>query len=132
MVDAGKILLRLTIGILMLFHGVNKLRHGIAFIEGVVTAHHWPSWIAYGVFVGELIAPILLIIGLLTRPAALVVAFDMLVAMYLVLGASAFTLARQTGALNCELQLLYLGGSLAIAFLGSGRFAISRGRGRWD
>ena len=97
MTDTGKLLLRLTIGILMLFHGVNKLRHGIGFIDGALQAHHLPTWIGYGVYIGEVVAPILLIIGLLTRPAALVVAFDMVSAWYLVLAANAFTLAKQTG-----------------------------------
>jgi putative oxidoreductase len=56
----------------------------------------------------------------------------MMMAMFLVLGPKTFELDRQTGALRGELQLLYLCGALAIAFLGSGRFALSRGRGRWD
>jgi putative oxidoreductase len=130
--DAGKLLLRLTIGILMLFHGVNKLRHGIGFIDNTLQAHHWPTWISYGVFVGEVVAPISLIIGFLTRPAALVVAFDMVVAWFLVVGNNAFTLQKQTGAVGGEVLFLYLFGSLAIAMLGSGRFAVSRGKGRWD
>lgn len=129
--DAGKLLLRLTIGILMLFHGVNKLRHGTGFIEGVLQAHHLPGWIAYGVFVGEVVAPIFLIIGFLTRPAALVVAFDMLVAWYLAVP-NAFALAKQTGALGGEVLFLYLFGSIAIAMLGSGSYAASRGKDRWD
>src|SRR5579884_513463 len=116
----------------MLFHGVNKLRHGIGFIDNTVQAHHWPAWISYGVFVGEVVAPIFLIIGFLTRPAALVVAFDMVIAWYLVLGTGAFTLQKQTGAVSGEVSFLYLFGALAIAMLGSGRFAISRGKGRWD
>lgn len=53
-------------------------------------------------------------------------------AMFLVLGPKAFAIDRQTGALGGELQLLYFFCALAIAFLGSGRFALSKGRGRWD
>jgi putative oxidoreductase len=132
MTDAGKLLLRLTIGILMLFHGVNKLRNGIGFIEKVVQAHHLPAWIAYGVYLGEVVGPILLIIGFLTRPAAILVVIDMLVAWYLVLGPNAFTIAKQTGAVGGEVLFLYLFGSLAIAMLGSGRFAASRGKGWWQ
>ncbi len=40
--------------------------------------------IAYGVLVGEAVAPCLLIIGVLTRPAALVLAFTMVVAWLMV------------------------------------------------
>jgi putative oxidoreductase len=43
-----------------------------------------------------------------------------------------FTLDKQTGALLSELQFLYMLGGLAIFFLGSGRYAMSKGKGRWD
>lgn len=132
MIDGGKLLLRLTVGGLMLFHGINKLRHGTGFIEGTLQAHHLPVWIAYGVFIGEVVAPILLILGLWTRIAALVVAFDMVMAFYLAASATAFTLQKQTGAPGGEVLFFYLLASIAIALLGSGRYAVSRGKGRWD
>ena len=128
----GKLVLRLAVAILMAFHGISKLRHGVAWMAGPLHAHHLPAWLAYGVYVAEVAAPILLIAGILTRPAALVIAVEMMMAMFLVLGPKAFDIDRQTGALHAELQLLYLFSALAIAFLGSGRFALSRGRGRWD
>jgi hypothetical protein len=56
----------------------------------------------------------------------------MLTKMFFVLGPKTFDIDRQTGALRGELQLLYLLCGVAIALLGSGRFALSRGRGRWD
>ncbi len=123
--DQGKLILRLTVAVLLAFHGISKLRHG-------VQAHHLPAWLAYGVYVAEVVAPILLIAGIFTRAAALVVVFEMSMAMYLVLGLKVFDVDRQTGALHGELQLLYFFSALAIAFLGSGRFALSKGRGRWD
>jgi len=58
--------------------------------------------------------------------------FDLLLALYLVVGAKAFAITPQTGALGGELQLLYIFSVLAIVFLGSGRFALLKGRGRWD
>lgn len=130
--DIGKLILRVAIGLLILFHGISKLRHGIAWMAGPLSSHHLPAFIAYGVYVGEVAAPILLLIGLLTRPAALVIVFDMIMALYLVVQGNAFQIQKQTGALGAELQFLYLLGALAIAFLGSGRFAVSRGKGRWD
>ena len=130
--DVGKLVLRLTVALLMLFHGVSKLRHGVAWMAGPLHAHHLPAWLAYGVYVVEVVVPVLLIAGILVRPAALVIAFEMIVAMFLVLGANAFTTDRQTGALRSELQFFYLFATVAIAFLGSGRFALSKGRGRWD
>jgi len=128
----GKLVLRLALAVLMGFHGVSKLRHGVAWMAGPLHAHHLPAWLAYGVYVAEVAVPILLIVGILTRPAALVIVFEMMMAIFLVLGLKTFDIDRQTGALRGELQLLYLFGALAIAFLGSGPLALSKGRGRWD
>ncbi len=130
--DKGKLFLRLTVAILMAFHGISKLRHGVTWMAGPLGAHHLPAWLAYGVYVAEVVAPILLIAGIFTRAAALVIAFEMTMAMYLVLGMKVFELDRQTGALRGELQLFYFFTAVAIAVLGSGRFALSKGRGRWD
>jgi putative oxidoreductase len=130
--DKGKLILRLTVAVLLAFHGISKLRHGVAWMAGPLQAHHLPTWLAYGVYIAEVVAPILLIAGILTRAAALVVAFEMTMAMFLVLGLKMFEIDRQTGALRGELQLLYFLCALVIAVLGSGRFALSKGRGRWD
>ena len=132
MADAGKLVLRLAVGLLMAFHGISKLRRGVAWMAGPLSAHHLPFALAYGVYIAEVIVPILLIVGFLTRPAAAVIVFEMGMALFLVLGAKTFTLDRQTGALASELQFLYMLASLAIVFLGSGKFALSKGRGRWD
>lgn len=121
--DAGKLLLRLTIGILLLFHGLFKLTNGIAGIQGMVSAAGWPTFVAYGVFVGELIAPILLIIGLYTRPAALIAAVNMLVAIALAHSSQLFGFTNN-GGWQLELQGLFLFGSLSIALLGAGRYSV--------
>ena len=71
-------------------------------------------------------------IGFLTRPAAVVIAFELSMALYLVVGAKTFEINPQTGAPGGELQFLYIFAALSIAFLGSGRFALSKGKGRWD
>ena len=130
--DPGKLILRLTVAGLMAFHGVSKLQHGVAWMAGPLRAHHLPLFVAYGVYLAEVVAPILLVLGILTRPAALVIAFDMFMAIYLVLEGRAFELQKQGGGLGAELQFLYLFTAVAIALLGSGRFAVSKGQGRWD
>jgi putative oxidoreductase len=132
MTDWGKLVLRLAVAVLLLFHGVSKLRHGIGWMAGPLHAHHLPAFIAYGVYVAEVVAPLLLIAGLFARAAALVIAFELSVALFLVVGIGTFALDRQTGAPGGELQFLYIFAALAIAFLGSGRFALSKGRGRWN
>ena len=130
--DIGKLILRLGVAVLLGFHGVYKLRHGIAWLAGPLQSHHLPVFIGYGVYVAEVIAPLLLVLGIFTRPAALVIVFDLLMAVYLVVQGTAFQLQRQGGGLGAELQFLYILSALAIAFLGSGRFALSKGKRPWD
>lgn len=55
--DAGKLLLRLAVGGLMLFHGLHKLIDGVDGISGMLVAKGLPGFIAYGVLVGEVVAP---------------------------------------------------------------------------
>ena len=129
--DLAKFLLRLSVGGLMLFHGVHKLIHGIDPIRNMVTGHGWPAWMAWGVLVGEVLAPVLIVLGFLTRLAALVVAVTMAVAIYLAFGTDAFSLTEH-GGLAVELNLLYLFGALALFFSGGGRYSARKGAGRWD
>ena len=79
--DIGKLVLRLTLGVLMLFHGIAKLRYGVSGIEGMVSSHGLPGFLAYGVFVGEVIAPLLVIAGFYARIGGLIIAFNMVVAI---------------------------------------------------
>ncbi|MCM0036057.1 MAG: DoxX family protein [Burkholderiaceae bacterium] len=129
--DIGKLILRLSVGILLLMHGLFKLMHGIAGISALIQANGWPVWIAYGVYIGEIIAPALLILGLLTRASAVVIVLNMLIAVYLAHSHQLFQLTK-TGGWLLELQGLYLFGALAIALLGAGRFSIGGTRGRMN
>ncbi len=121
--NIGKLILRMMLGGLMLFHGIYKLQHGIGFIKGLVVAQGLPEVLAYGVYVGEIVAPILLILGWRSRIWAGIIAVNMLVIIYLTqLGA--FLKLGGHGAWAVELQFFYLLSALAIAFLGSGKFAV--------
>ena len=129
--DLGKLLLRLSVGGLMLFHGIHKLKNGLGFIEKTLADAGLPTYLSYGVLFGEVLAPLLIILGVLSRPAALLEAFVMVAAIYLVHAGELFSLTKHGGH-ALELQFLYLFGSLAVVFLGSGKYSISRGRGLWD
>ena len=123
--NIGKLILRVMLGSLMLFHGVNKLQHGIDFIKGLVVSQGLPEFLAYGVYIGEIIAPILLILGWRSRIWAGIIVVNMLVVIYMTqLGA--FMKLGAHGSWAVELQMFYLLSALAIAFLGSGKFAITR------
>jgi putative oxidoreductase len=129
-VDTGILILRLTIGVLMLLYGIHKLVYGIDEIQEVVLAESLPGFFAYGVYLGELIAPILIIVGYRTRLAAIVFALNMLVAILLVHSEKVFTITVD-GAWGIELVGLYLFCSLALVFTGSGAFALSS-KHFWD
>ncbi|KAA5543464.1 DoxX family protein [Adhaeribacter rhizoryzae] len=128
--DTGKLLLRLTIGGLLLLHGISKLIKGI---DGLVELHEAkgiPAVMAYGVYLGEVIAPLLLIIGLRARLAALLIAFTMFWAIVMRHFSDIFKLT-ESGAWGVELPALFLFGALAVYFLGAGRYALSV-RSSWD
>lgn len=128
--DLGKLLLRVSVGGLMLFHGIHKIQHGYAFLGGMLEKAGLPAVLSHGILFGEVLAPILLVLGLYTRPAALLEAFVMVMAIYLAHGKD-LTSFSQHGGYALELQFLYLLGSLAIFFLGAGKFAFSKGGGLW-
>ncbi|MEI8032306.1 MAG: DoxX family protein [Chlorobiaceae bacterium] len=128
--DFGKLLLRVSVGGLMLFHGVHKLQHGYGFVEPLLVKAALPGYLSHGVLLTELLAPLFVVLGIYTRPAALVQAFGMFMALYLVHSHDLHSLTGQ-GGYGLELQVLYLFGSLALFFFGAGRFSASRGSGLW-
>lgn len=75
--------MRLILGILILLHGIAKLTHGIEPIEGMVTGMGMPAFVAYGVYAGEIVGPLLLIVGFYARIGAALIAINMLIAIAL-------------------------------------------------
>ena len=112
----GLLILRWSVAGLMLLHGVAKLTKGVAGIEGMLTQAGLPAFVAYGVFIGEILAPLLVIAGFYVGPAALVMAVNMVFAIGLAHMGDLFALGK-TGGWALELQGLFLFGSLAIALL---------------
>ena len=129
--DTAKLLLRVALGLLMLLHGIGKLNGGIAFVLAAVSKTGLPSALGYLVYVGELVAPVLLIVGALTRPAAIIVAINMVVAVWLVHAGQLWSLTPN-GGWAIELQALYLVVALGVALLGAGRFSAGRVGGLWN
>jgi len=123
----GKLLLRLTVGILMLFHGVAKIMNPgtLEYIGTSIASMGYglPPAIAYGVYLGEVVAPLMIIFGLFSRIGGFIVAANMLVAIVLVHVGDVFALTSH-GGWQLELQAFYLLGGLSIMLLGSGRIAI--------
>ena len=123
--DFGLLVLRVSTGGLLLFHGFSKLINGVGPIGGMLTAMGLPSFIAYGTLLVELVAAMFIVFGLWTRAAAVAVAFNMVIAILMVHVSQIFTLSPQ-GGWAIELPMLYLLPALALAFTGGGRYAITR------
>lgn len=131
MQDLGKFTLRLGVGGLMIFHGIHKIIHGHDGIIEQLAAKGLPTWLWLGVPVGEIIAPILLVVGAFTRISGVLIAFTMVMSMVLVKGSASFALSEATGGIGAELNVLYLAGALAIAMIGPGSYRLYKGRKGW-
>ena len=55
--DIGKLLLRVTLAVIVLFLGIFKLTHGVAWIQGPLAALGLPGFLAKGTYVAEVVAP---------------------------------------------------------------------------
>jgi putative oxidoreductase len=121
--DAGKLLLRVTLGVLVLLHGIAKIFGGPAFVIGLLEKLGLPGELGYAVFIGEGIAPLLMIFGAFTRIAALLVAANMVVAVLLV-HVDKLLVLDKTGGWALELEGMFFLTALAVALLGPGRYSI--------
>ncbi len=123
--STGKLILRLTLGILILFHGVAKLTGGIDWLDGALTASGLPTFFKYGVYLGEVIAPVLLILGFYGRIGAWLIAVNMLFAIGLAHWGELFAF-DQSGGLAIEKQYMFFFSAIALALIGPGRYAINQ------
>ena len=128
--NIGTLILRLSLGLMLLFHGYAKLIHGVDGLKGLMSNSNLPEFLAYGVYVGEVIAPLLMVIGYRTKIAALIVSATMFVAIFTAHSEEIFSLSKH-GGWAVELPALYFFGSLAVFFLGAGKIALSSSN-RWD
>jgi putative oxidoreductase len=121
--SAGLLLLRLSVGVMMIHHGQEKLADPQQFASTYVASLHlpFPLFFAYAAGFSELIGSWLVILGLLTPLGALALTGTMAVAAYqhiLTAGLNIYVL---------ELVALYLGGSLALLLVGPGRLSFDAG-----
>jgi len=123
--DLGKLILRVVLGALILLHGIAKLRFGLDPIEGMLQSHGLPHFLAYGALVGEVLAPLLLILGWYGRIGAALIAVNMLFAFVLAHTGQLGQLNEQ-GGWALELQGMFLASSLALLLLGPGKYSVNQ------
>ena len=122
--EIAKLMLRLTLGIMVLFHGIEKIINGISGVKYLTANAGLPEFLAYGVYIGEVVMPILIILGVYARVASTFVAFTMFMAIFLAYGNSLFELSKH-GAPVFELPFLYFILSIAVFLLGSGKYGVN-------
>ena len=128
--DLGLLILRITISVLMFLHGISKFGGSLEFIKGMLAEKGIPDFIAYGVLVGEILAPIAILIGFRTRIAAAIYAFNCLVAILIAHSSEIFSMGEH-GGWALELLGLYFFGALTLFFTGAGNIALSKSN-QWD
>lgn len=129
--DTGKLIMRATLAILILFHGVSKLINGADFITSLVAQAGLPPIVGNLVYIGEVIAPLMVLLGLWARIGGLIIAINMVVAILLVHTGELLQIT-QTGGWALELQAMFLATAVAVFFLGAGRFSIQGSGNRWN
>ena len=93
--------------------------------------HHLPAFVGYLVYIGEVVAPALLIVGLFTRAAAAIIVINMIFAVLLAHAGELFSMEK-SGGYALELQALYLVTAIVVALIGAGRYSIGGLYGRWN
>jgi len=121
--DLGKLIIRLSLGGLLLFHGIAKVVNGIGFIEAQLASHNLPVMLAWGVYIGEVIAPLMVILGYQTRIGALIIVFHMVCAIALVHSHQLLALSSN-GGWALEIQGFFLFSAVAVFFMGPGRYKL--------
>ena len=121
--DLVKLISRSTVSVLMLFHGVHKLLDGIEPIKSSVASHHLPLTLSYGVYLGELAGPLLVLLGFFSRVGGALIVVNMLFALYLVQLHSLFALNSE-GGYALETDVFYLIGGLCVILSGAGRYGL--------
>ncbi len=118
--DAGLLVLRVGMfAMLALGHGLGKLPVSQGFIDNTADlGFPVPVVFAWAAALSEFAGGLLLALGLMTRPAAALVAFTMLIAFALAHG---FALSGDNSG---EMAFLYLVGAVALILTGPGRYSV--------
>ena len=128
--DLGLLLTRIIISAPMLCYGISKLINGIDFIKSMMVEAGLPSFFAYGVYIGEVVAPLLMIVGIRTRISSLIFAINCLTIILLSQTQNILSL-NEFGGWALELIAIYFVISISLFFTGGGRFAVSTAN-KWD
>jgi putative oxidoreductase len=109
------LLLRLTLALIFFTHGYPKLTGSGPMMQGFFVQHGMPGWFVSVAGILEVFGGILLALGLFTRPAALLLAMEMGVALWKVHSAKGYLAVHEY-----EFPLALAAACLALATVGAG------------
>ena len=118
----GLLVVRLTLGVCLFMHGVAKIMNGVSGVKSMLMAKNIPEFVAYGVYLGEIVAPVMIILGLFCRIGALLVLGLCGIILYVAYPDP--TAMSSHGGFTAEILYLYIGISFCLLVCGGGRFAI--------
>lgn len=124
-IDLGLIFLRIGLGVMLLMHGIAKIINGISGVKTLLAKAGLFENLAYLVYVGEVLAPIMIILGLFTRFASFIVLVNCGFILYLFYGFNLFSLTS-SGGFKAEIVYLYIFICLCLLLCGGGRYALNR------
>ncbi len=127
--DIGLLIIRIALGGIIFFHGFHKITHGIADQYQILADNGIPGVFIYFVYVSEVLAPVLIVLGIFTRLSSLAIIVTMIVVFY----ALPFPIGiDEHGAMNIESQLYFLLLAVALFFTGPGRYVLKKNNsGNW-
>jgi putative oxidoreductase len=112
--------LRIALGIIFFTHGYPKLVHGGA-MQGSFVQHGLPGSFVYVSGVLEVFGGVLLVLGLFTRPAALLLAVEMAVAIWKVHSSKGYLAVHEY-----EFPLTLAVACFALATVGAGKLSVDQ------
>ena len=120
MKSLGLLILRVSIGMMLIHHGYEKLANIDNFADAFVRPLHlpFPIVLSYAAAFSEVVGSWMLITGLGARLGGLLIAGTASVGIYHALMTTGFNIYL------LELLVLYLGGALCVTLAGGGMFAI--------
>lgn len=116
----GLLILRVSVGVMLIHHGYEKLANIENFADAFVRPLHlpFPVSLSYLAAFSEIVGSWFLITGFLARVGGLLIAGTASVGIYHALMTTGFNIYL------LELLALYLGGALCVALVGAGMFSI--------
>ena len=117
----GLLILRLSLALIFFSHGYPKVAHAAPGMQAFFVEHGLPGYFVYISGVLEVFGALLLVLGLFTRGAGLLLALEMGVAIWKVHSSGGYFAVH-----NYEFPLAMLAGSFALATVGAGQVSLDQ------